>query len=116
MPMCTNPGRAPMEWGRYSKALQRVWSAATSVCFMGRGGVQCTLLFKMSLAHSGRLLCCALTAIAAAIAAQLPVIPTGLDSYRLWAKWHYQRIGMRAYMRSTYDRNGNNERADASHF
>ena len=28
----------------------------------------------------------------------------------------YQRIGARAYMRSTYDRRGGNEGADASHF
>ena len=55
-----------------------------------------------------------LTAIAATAAP--PVIPVGLDSYRLWAKWPYQRIGVRTYMRSTYDRSGNNERADASHF
>src|SRR6478609_3655034 len=51
-----------------------------------------------------------------AAAAQPPVIPAGLDSYRLWAQWPYQRIGVRTYMRSTYDRSGNNERADASHF
>jgi hypothetical protein len=51
-----------------------------------------------------------------AAAAEPPVIPTGLDAYRLWARWPYQRIGERAYMRSTYDRAGNNEGADASHF
>lgn len=45
-----------------------------------------------------------------------PVIPTGLDAYRQWDHWPYQRIGMRAYMRSTYDRKGGNEGADASHF
>ena len=33
-----------------------------------------------------------------------------------WDRWPYQRIGARAYMRSTYDRTGGNERADASHF
>jgi hypothetical protein len=43
-------------------------------------------------------------------------IPLGLDAYRQWDRWPYQRIGVRAYMRSTYDRAGNNERADASHF
>jgi len=43
-------------------------------------------------------------------------IPVGLDSYRAWDKWPLQRIGMRAYMRSTYDRSGGNEGADASHF
>ncbi|MBE3123183.1 MAG: DUF2961 domain-containing protein, partial [Planctomycetes bacterium] len=31
-------------------------------------------------------------------------------------RWPYQRIGVRAYMRSTYDRRGGNEAADASHF
>jgi hypothetical protein len=45
-----------------------------------------------------------------------PVIPTGLDAYRMWDRWPVQRIGARAYMRSTYDRRGGNERADASHF
>ncbi|HEV2318640.1 MAG TPA: DUF2961 domain-containing protein, partial [Verrucomicrobiae bacterium] len=43
-------------------------------------------------------------------------IPIGLDAYRQWARWPYQRIGMRAYMRSTYDRRGGNEGADAGHF
>src|SRR2546422_333052 len=45
-----------------------------------------------------------------------PVIPVGLDSYRQWDRWPFQRIGARAYMRSTYDRTGGNEGADASHF
>lgn len=45
-----------------------------------------------------------------------PVIPVGLDAYRMWDHWPYQRIGTRAYMRSTYDRRGGNEGADASHF
>lgn len=48
--------------------------------------------------------------------ANLPVIPVGLDAYRMWDKWPLQRIGARAYMRSTYDRSGGNESADASHF
>ena len=48
--------------------------------------------------------------------AEPPVIPVGLDAYRQWDRWPYQRIGMRAYMRSTYDRRGGNESADASHF
>ena len=43
-------------------------------------------------------------------------IPIGLDAIRLWDHWADQRIGMRAYMRSTYDRRGGNEGADASHF
>jgi hypothetical protein len=45
-----------------------------------------------------------------------PVIPVGLDAYRRWDQWPLQRIGVRAYMRSTYDRKGGNESADASHF
>ncbi|HEV8379463.1 MAG TPA: DUF2961 domain-containing protein, partial [Tepidisphaeraceae bacterium] len=45
-----------------------------------------------------------------------PVIPVGLDAYRMWDKWAQHRIGVRAYMRSTYDRAGRNEAADASHF
>lgn len=45
-----------------------------------------------------------------------PAIPVGLDAYRMWDHWAYQRIGARAYMRSTYDRRGGNEGADASHF
>ena len=45
-----------------------------------------------------------------------PTIPVGLDAYRQWDRWPYQRIGARAYMRSTYDRRGGNEGADASHF
>src|SRR5664280_1411106 len=46
----------------------------------------------------------------------LPIIPVGLDAYRKWDLWPMQRIGDRAYMRSTYDRSGGNESADASHF
>lgn len=50
------------------------------------------------------------------LGAEPPVIPVGLDAYRQWERWPYQRIGARAYMRSTYDRRGGNEGADASHF
>src|SRR5438477_8086659 len=50
------------------------------------------------------------------LAAEPAVIPVGPDAYRMWDKWPYQRIGARAYMRSTYDRRGGNEGADASHF
>lgn len=49
-------------------------------------------------------------------AAQPTTIPVGLDAFRQWDRWPYQRIGARAYMRSTYDRAGRNETADASHF
>jgi len=45
-----------------------------------------------------------------------PVIPVGPDAYRMWDRLSYHRIGVRAYMRSTYDREGNNRTADASHF
>lgn len=45
-----------------------------------------------------------------------PIIPIGLDSYRMWDKLPDQRIGVRAYMRSTYDREGGNQSADASHY
>ncbi len=51
-----------------------------------------------------------------ASAAEPPTIPVGLDAYRQWDRWACQRIGARAYMRSTYDRRGGNEGADASHF
>src|SRR5213592_910046 len=51
-----------------------------------------------------------------ATAAEPPEIPIGGDAYLHWLKWPQQRIGVRAYMRSTYDRRGGNEGADASHF
>ena len=50
------------------------------------------------------------------LAAEPPEIPVGTDAYLHWLKWPQQRIGVRAYMRSTYDRRGGNEGADASHF
>ena len=52
----------------------------------------------------------------AASADEPPVIPIGLDAYRMWDRWPQQRIGARAYMRSTYDRTGGNRGPDASHF
>jgi len=63
-----------------------------------------------------RLLPCLLAVLASAQAVEPPVIPVGLDAFRQWDRWPYQRIGARAYMRSTYDRSGGNEGADASHF
>jgi hypothetical protein len=58
-----------------------------------------------------------LTALALpAGATETPVVPVGLDAYRRWEQWPVQRIGVRAYMRSTYDRAGGNEWADAAHF
>ena len=53
--------------------------------------------------------------LAAPVHAADPV-PVGLDAYALWDRWPQQRIGVRAYMRSTYDRDGGNRTADASHF
>jgi hypothetical protein len=46
----------------------------------------------------------------------LPPVPVGIDAYRQWPRWPEQRLGVRAYMQSTYDRRGGNEGADASHF
>jgi Protein of unknown function (DUF2961) len=61
--------------------------------------------------------CAALLLVGAVGAAEkLHPLPVGLDAYRSWDRWADQRIGMRAYMRSTYDRRGGNEGADASHF
>lgn len=63
-----------------------------------------------------------LTGLAAPVGAQLsqsdepPMVPVGLDAYLMWDRLPYQRIGVRAYMRSTYDRQGNNRTADASHY
>jgi hypothetical protein len=46
----------------------------------------------------------------------VPTIAIGLDAYRQWDRWPYLHIGERAYTRSTYDRAGGNEGADASHY
>jgi len=46
----------------------------------------------------------------------LPLVPVGLDAYRMWDRLPTLRLGVRAHMRSTYDRRGGNEAADASHF
>lgn len=45
-----------------------------------------------------------------------PVIPVGLDAYRMWDQLHKQRIGERAYMVSTYMREGGNRAADSRNF
>src|SRR5882724_929881 len=58
----------------------------------------------------------AVATLSAVSAADPPVIPVGPDAYKMWDRWPYQRIGARAYMRSTYDRQGGNHTADASHF
>lgn len=70
--------------------------------------VGCSIIAGLSLgmqAHAG-----------SSRAKQPPPIPVGADAYLEWGHWADQRIGMRAYMRSTYDRRGGNEGADASHF
>jgi len=46
----------------------------------------------------------------------IPVIPIGYDAYRQIDAMPRVRIGDRAYLRSTYDRSGHNEAADASHY
>jgi hypothetical protein len=58
----------------------------------------------------------ALTSCVGAQVQEPPVIPVGLDAIRQWERWPLLRIGARAYLRSTYDRAGGNEGADASHF
>lgn len=72
----------------------------------------------MTLPTRGALLACGLVLLLSArtVADEPPEIPVGLDAYRQWERWPYQRIGARAYLRSTYDRAGGNEGADASHF
>ncbi len=45
-----------------------------------------------------------------------PVVPVGIDAFRQIARMPVVRIGTRTYLRSTYDRTGGNEGADASHF
>jgi Protein of unknown function (DUF2961) len=46
----------------------------------------------------------------------LPPILVGADAYREFGALARLRLGMRTYMRSTYDRAGGNEGADASHY
>src|SRR5437763_5785866 len=45
-----------------------------------------------------------------------PQIPIGADAFTQWQRWPYLRIGVRCYMRSTFDRSGGNDNADATHF
>src|SRR5688572_4089731 len=46
----------------------------------------------------------------------LPILPVAYDAYLRWDQWPLQRIGDRAYMRSTHDRTGGNYAADMSNF
>ncbi|HEX4413571.1 MAG TPA: DUF2961 domain-containing protein [Lacipirellulaceae bacterium] len=45
-----------------------------------------------------------------------PKIPIGADAFTRWDHWPYLRVGVRCYMRSTFDRSGGNDNADAAHF
>ncbi|MGO8696211.1 MAG: DUF2961 domain-containing protein [Limisphaerales bacterium] len=71
------------------------------------------IILKLKQALAGALL---LSVYFGSEAAEAPVLPVGLDAYRMWDHWADQRIGQRTYMRSTYDRSGGNLNADASNF
>ena len=45
-----------------------------------------------------------------------PVIPIGDDAFLRWERWPVLRLGVRAYMKSTFDRTGGNHFADAAHY
>ncbi|MGC1275460.1 MAG: glycoside hydrolase family 172 protein [Planctomycetaceae bacterium] len=49
-------------------------------------------------------------------ASEPPVIPIGPDAFLQWERWPYLRMGVRASMKSTFDRTGGNHNADAAHF
>ena len=53
-----------------------------------------------------RILLATLCCVAIQAPAQQYRIPVGYDAYRLWDHLPLQRIGVRAYMRSTYARTG----------
>jgi hypothetical protein len=44
------------------------------------------------------------------------VIPIGYDAFLKWEEWPTLRLGVRAYMKSTFDRTGANHFADAAHY
>ncbi|MFS4454955.1 DUF2961 domain-containing protein [Maribacter sp. 2304DJ31-5] len=46
----------------------------------------------------------------------IPTVPIADDAYLQWERLPYHKIGVRGYMRSTYDRRGNNYFSDAGHF
>ncbi len=74
-------------------------------------------LSSQKMSSTARSMCgLAISLISLVVHAETPGIPVALDAYRSWDHWADQRIGMRAYMRSTYDRSGGNEGADSSHF
>src|SRR5687768_13204731 len=45
-----------------------------------------------------------------------PQIPIGYDAFLRWEQWPVLRLGVRAYMKSTFDRTGGNHFADAAHY
>src|ERR1044072_2218695 len=49
-------------------------------------------------------------------AVEPPVIPFGYDAFLQWDQWPALRLGVRAYMKSTFDRTGGNHFADAAHY
>src|SRR5438105_1244769 len=81
--------------------------------WMGRGigffsAAAVSLLLFLFLRASG--------AAASAVATDPPEIPIGYDAFLKWERWPALRIGVRAYMRSTFDRAGGNHYADAAHY
>ena len=52
----------------------------------------------------------------APMAEPIPTIPIGWDAFRQWDRLPILRLATRTSMRSTFDRSGGNEAADASHF
>jgi len=48
--------------------------------------------------------------------AEPPIIPFGYDAFLRWDQWPVLRVGVRAYMKSTFDRTGGNHFADAAHY
>ena len=67
---------------------------------------------SIAISFRGTLLALVLTCLAHADAP--PILPVGWDAYRMWDHWPDQRIGQRAYMRSTAERSGGN--GDAGNF
>ena len=45
-----------------------------------------------------------------------PVIPIGTDAYVHWDMLPYQKLNVRAYMKSTYDRSGFNKGANGGFY
>lgn len=86
----------------------------------GDPGVCCAVLRRLSIAlAAASTIGCGTSSpapSAPAIEADNPTIPIGFDAYRQWDRWPYLRLATRTSMRSTYDRAGGNEDADASHF